>query len=225
MPKLNKFLVISGLFSFLVFLIIAIPLGFFMYEGYNHIPHVISMQGAVDSPIMIQANILFNLFGIFMFFFGIGLYRVYVRNWAGKIGSILFIIAGISVALVGFFPCDPGCIDVTLTAEIHQFFSEVPLMIAAVALAFLGIQEYQVGGLGKTGGKGNYWVYIVIIYLILGIALASIHLEFESLFPGQRGLWQRLAIGIPMSLMAIASLVLYNRINKEKTNQTSIGAS
>ena len=210
MTKLDKFLILSGLFSFLVFLIIAIPLGFFMYEGYNHIENVISMQGAVDSPIMTQANILFNLFGIFMFLFGIGLYRVYARNRAGKIGSILFIIAGISITLVGIFPCDPGCIDVTLTAEIHQFFAEIPLIIAAVALVFLGIQEFQEGGLGKTGGKSNPWIYVIILYLVVGIILVLVHLEFEFLFPNQDGLWQRLAIGIPMSLMAIASMFLYN---------------
>jgi hypothetical protein len=212
MTTLDKVLILSGLFSFIVFLIVAIPSGLFMYDGYSHVEHVISIQGAIDSPIMTQVNILFNLFGIFMFLFGIGLYRVYAKNWAGRIGSILFIIAGISIMFVGFFPCDAGCIDVTLTAEMHQFFAEIPLIIAAVALVFICIQEFQKGGLGKTCGKNNPWIYIIILYLIVSVVLALVHLEFESLFLNQDGLWQRLAIGIPMSLMAIVSIILYKKM-------------
>lgn len=207
--ELNKFLVLSGLIGAMIFLIIAIPLGFF-FPGYNHLNDVISKQGAVDSPIMLQANILFFLMGFFMFLFGLGMYRVYAKNTSGKIGSFLLILAGISATSVGIFPCDPGCIDVSIIGELHQVAAETPLILAALSLVFIAYQEYKLGGLGKPGSK-NRWLYIVIFYLVIGTVFAYSHFELDLTLP-YPGLFQRLAIGLPLSLMAIVSLRLYTRM-------------
>lgn len=208
----NRLLVLSGLISVLIFLIIAIPLGFF-FPGYNQLDDVISKQGAVDSPIMLQTNILFFLMGFFMFLFGLGMYRNYAKNWSGKTGSIFLILAGLSATLVGVFPCDPGCIDVSIIGELHQVAAETPLILAAIALVFIIIHEYTVGGLGNPGSK-NKWMYIVIFYLIIGVIFAYIHLEMDIILP-YPGLFQRLAIGIPYSLMAVVSIALYRKLYKK----------
>lgn len=206
--ELNKFLILSGICCAFIFLIVAVPLGFF-FPGYDHLNDVISEQGAIDSPIMFQTNALFFLLGAFLFFFGLGLYRVYAMDWTGKTGSTLITLSGISATAVGFLPCDPGCINVSIIGDLHQAASEIPLILAAVALIFIAIQEFRVGGLGK-GGKNNPWFYFVVFYLIIGIVFGLLHMELDYLFQ-YRGLVQRIAIGIPMSLVAIVSFYLYRK--------------
>jgi hypothetical membrane protein len=208
---IDKILILSGLISFSIFLIIAVPLGFF-YHGYDHLNDVISKQGAVDSPIMLQTNILFFLMGFTLFLFGIGLLRNYSDKWPGRIGSLFITIAGVSGTLVGIFPCDPGCIGFSIIDEIHTFVSELPLVLAAIGILFMIVEELRGGGIGKNL-KRNYWLYIITVFVILSIIFGYIHLELDPIFPYD-GLYQRIAIGIPLSLVAIGSIFLYNTKKK-----------
>ncbi len=211
--NIDKFMILSGLISFLIFLIIAVPLGFF-YPGYDQFTDVISKQGAVDSPIMLQTNILFFLMGLFLLFFGFGLYRNYPKYLSGKIGSVFIILTGLSATLVGFFPCDAGCIDVTITGEIHQFVSELPTILAAIGLIFFIIEEFRGGGF-KSKGR-NHWAYIMIVFILAAVITGYIYLEMDNI-TRMDGLFQRLAIGIPLALTALVSLTLKNlKSNKGK---------
>lgn len=203
--RLDKILVISGLLSFLVILSIDVFLAPF-YPGYDYYSDVISMLGAVDSPVAFFTNILFFLFGFFMLLYGFGLYRNYAEdNWA-KLGSIIFIAIGAGLSLIGVFQCDPGCVDVTLTAEVHQFFSEVPMMIAPVGVIFFVFHEF--GGKGFRGKGDKFFLYILLAIIILGTLFTAIHVEF-NMDRNLNGFYERLAIYVPVSLMALTSLYLY----------------
>ncbi|NIO23194.1 MAG: DUF998 domain-containing protein [Candidatus Aenigmarchaeota archaeon] len=214
-PRLERFLILSGLLSSAIFLVIAVPLGFF-FPGYNHFDDVVSKQGAVDSPIMLQANILFFLFGFFMFLFGIGLYRNYAENWAGRIGSFLIILSGISVACVGLFPCDPGCVNVSVIGVTHQFVSESPLVLGLFGIILFVIHELTGGGFRKEGK--NFMLYLFVVFIILGVVFGYIHLELDPVFP-YPGLFQRIAIGLPSTLIVIASLYIYREMGNIHTIQ------
>lgn len=37
--------------------------------------------------------------------------------------TALLVIAGAGMVVVGFFPCDAGCVDVTRTGALHSIFS------------------------------------------------------------------------------------------------------
>ncbi len=200
----DRFLVYSGIVSFVIFLIIAIPLGF-LYPGYNQLEDVISKQGAVDSPIMLPTNVLLFLMGMFLFFFGIGIYRNYAKRLPGKTGSVLIILAGLSAMLVGVFPCDAGCINTTVTGHIHQFVPEMIIILATVGIIFFVIEE-TVGG-GFKSRRKNHWNYIFAGFLLAGVIFCYIYIESDSI-PGMDGIFQRIAIGIPLTLTALVSVKL-----------------
>ena len=211
--KIDKYLLLSGLISSIAFFIISVPLGFFK-PGHDHLRDVISKMGAVDSPIMIQTNIMFFLFGFFMFLFGIGLFRNYPKYWTGKIASLLIILSGLSVALIGFFPCDPGCIDVSIIGEIHQLASETPLVLGIFALILLSIEEFRGGGF-RNRYNNRYWAYVMVLYIIIAAILGYIHLELDPITEYD-GLFEVLAISVPASIIAIVSAYYYHKEFRNK---------
>jgi hypothetical membrane protein len=205
---IDKYLILSGLVSSTIFFIISVPLGFFK-PGHNHLTDVISKMGAVDSPIMIQTNILFFLFGFLMLLFGLGMFRKYPKYFTGKIASFLVILSGLSVALIGFFPCDPGCINVSIVGDMHQFFSETPLILGLFALIFYAIEEFRGGGF-RDKYNNRYWAYFMVLYIILAASLGYVHLELDPITLND-GLFEVLAISIPASIIAIISVYFYKK--------------
>jgi hypothetical membrane protein len=202
---IDKVLVISGLLSFIMIISVDIFIAPY-YPNYDYYSDVISMLGAVDSPVALPTNITFFLFGAFMFLFGFGLYRNYAEDGYGRAGAVIFIAAGAMLSMIGVFQCDAQCIDVTLTAEMHQFFAEVPMIMTGVGLALLTIHEMR--GKGFRGKGTNLFLYLFPLILVLAAFLTAVHIEF-NLDRSLDGFYERLAIYVPMALMAFASVYIF----------------
>jgi hypothetical membrane protein len=210
--RLDRILVLSGLISLVMIVSVDVFVGPF-YPGYDYYSDVISKLGAVDSPVAMPTNILFFLFGAFMALFGLGLYRNYAEDKFGRLGAVIFIIAGAGLSLIGVFQCDAQCIDVTMTAEIHQFFSEVPMMMTPFGLGLFVIHELK--GRGFRGKGSDVFLYLFVITIILGGIFTAVHVEL-NLDRSLDGFYERLATYIPVSLMGLASLALYRKRFLEK---------
>jgi DMSO/TMAO reductase YedYZ heme-binding membrane subunit len=197
-----KFLIIPGIISPILFFTLLTLLGL-MWNGYNPISTGMSEIGAVDSPFKDIMNYAgFSLLGLLIVVFSIGL-RIFFENYL--INSIVFFIflgGGICMFLVGFLPCDPQCIDVSQTGELHSLTSMLSAILISLAII---LSTYSVS---KKWGKR--WGYATFCLGILSMASGPI-MFIESL-NNYTGLIQRLGIGFSLFWIFITSLKIYKEI-------------
>ena len=200
--KTQRLLALSGIIDPIFFFTLLTILGL-MWIGYNPITTGMSEIGAVDSPFKDVMNYLgFSLLGIFIVIFSIGFKTYFKNNLQLTIVLILLLIGGIFMFSVGFFPCDPQCIDVTLTGELHSITSTIPAILIPLAAM---LSAYPIS---KTWAKK--WGYFSFFLGFLSLATGPI-MFIESLF-NYTGLIQRLGIGFSLLWIFIISLKMNNEM-------------
>lgn len=107
-----------------VYFIVWLMLLGFQLPGYSHISQEMSVIGAIDSPL---SNLMqfggFSVLGIVWLCFSVLLYATFKKNWAVYAGILLLCIASLSMFLVGFYPCDAQCDNVTAVGKMHSFLA------------------------------------------------------------------------------------------------------
>ena len=207
--RFNKYLMLSGAVTPIVFAISLILLGY-LFPGYDHVRDYISELGAVDSPIRNTANFFaFFPMGLFLILFSIGLYRVIgSRGIFAKIGSVLLIFSGILLTSVGFFPCDSGCYNITQIGLMHKFTGLGALYLGGIALLFFAVHAFR----GRTFPKK--WSVSFFSVAVVAGTLGYTAPQLEDTVYG--GLVQRLAIFIPLIFMGSIAYYLYKKIKLNK---------
>jgi hypothetical protein len=197
--KTQKVFILSGVVGPIFFFTLLTILGL-MWAGYNPISTGMSEIGAVDSPFKNIMNYLgFSLLGIFIVIFCIGFIAYFKRNLQLVIPYISLVIGGIFMFLVGFLPCDPQCIDITLTGQLHSITSTIPAILIPVAAIFSAypISRYW----------GNKWGYISFFLGVLSMSAGPImFIEGLTIYSG---LIQRLGTGLSLFWIFIISLKIY----------------
>ena len=214
LDKKGILLALCGLIGPIIYFIVLIVLGT-LWEGYDPISQGMSELGAADSPYAFFMNLFgFQLLGIFIIAFGIGLNRYLNSKWVSKIGIALIVIGGIDLIIVGFFPTDVGGITSTFVGLVHDITATMASNVIILGMIFLGLLFR-----GETVWK-NYWVFT------LALALASLSLSPFPLFSENNeylGLFQRLGIGFALFWMAIISIKMIYLIHKLKGAGSKIG--
>ncbi|MFX1324751.1 MAG: DUF998 domain-containing protein [Promethearchaeota archaeon] len=197
--RTRKLLVLSGVIGPVLFFTLLSILGL-VWMGYNPISTGMSEIGAVDSPFKNIMNIFgFSLLGVFIVIFSTGFKIFFRKNLQMAFTFILLLIGGIFMFLVGFFPCDPQCIDVTLTGRLHSFTATIPAI--SIPLAAM-VSAYPIS---KNWNKN--WGYLSFILGILSIAAGP--LMFLEVMDNFTGLIQRLGIAISLLWIFIVSIKIY----------------
>ena len=203
--QLDRFLIASGFIGPVIFFLTIYILFPLFYPGYDMKNQTISELGDIKSPVQVFANVFgFSLLGIFIMLFACGVFRFKEINAIGKTSSVFIFIAGILVYLVGVFYGGPGGTYTTL-ATLHQAAANYPFPLLAAG--------YILFALSVLRNKKIRWLAVPIV--IIGLST----LYFASMFFTQaeissRGIIQRLAIGLPILLMAIISITLYRLKSK-----------
>lgn len=210
MTKIIKnLLLISGIISPVFYILLLTILGL-MWPGYNPISTGMSEIGAVDSPFKDIMNYLgFSLLGFSIFAFSFCLKSYFRKNLQMNIASILLSVGGIFMFLVGFFPCDAGCIDVTQTGRFHSLTSTIPAILIPLAAM---LSAYPV-----SKKMGNNWGYVSFCLGVLSMSSGPI-MFIESLNK-YSGLIQRFGIGF--SLLWIILVTGKLLLTKKKINRSS----
>ena len=201
----QKYFIISGIIAPILFSIQLTIIGFY-HPNYNHITQYMSELGAINAPYASIVNTGFSIGGILILLFSYGLYKeLNDKKTMGKlIGSALVGISGLSFFLIGFFPCDPNCVNVSTIGIIHSYLSDVtqtPLIFAPLFLL-------------PTFKKDKKWQTIYfysIITIILGITFFIIYKYY--FFEGYTGLFQRISFGIPLFWVEIMGIKIYRLKN------------
>jgi hypothetical protein len=172
-----------------------------LWSGYDPIHQTQSELGAVDAPNALVMNVLgFMGLGVVILAFA-GAYLAILRGAPWRLlAGVGLLVAGAGMIVVGFFPCDPGCVDVTRTGELHGTFS-MPGAIGLPAAAMLSAPAFR-----QDGRLGSRWQ--LTSFVIGALALASGPLIATETLPGYEGLVQRLAMWAPLLWMSAVSFRL-----------------
>jgi len=200
--KTQKILIIAGIIGPIFYFTLLTILGL-IWKGYNPILTGMSEIGAVDSPFKDIMNYLgFSLLGICIILFDLAFKTHFKENLQMTIVFIVLLIGGIFMFLVGFLPCDPDCIDVTLTGTLHSITSTIPAVLIPIAAIISAYPFSKLWGL--------QWGYCTFILGLLSLSSGPfLFFEFLSNFTG---LIQRLGIGLSLFWIFITSLKIYNEL-------------
>lgn len=193
--KTNKIYFRTGMIGPIFYFLLLGTLGF-LWNGYNPVLQSMSEIGSVVSPYKNWMNYLgFSLLGIVIVIFGIGVLREFSKGSLQYLSGFLISVAGVSMFAVGFFPCDAGCIDVTMTGKLHSLTSTVPsiaLPLAAMVLATVLSRRW-----GRRWGYVSFWLGF--------LSMAAGPLMFLPDSAAYLGFIQRIGIGFSLLWMVIVS--------------------
>lgn len=161
------------------------------WEGYDPVRDTQSELAAVDSPYQAVMNVAgFMVLGLCILAFA-GAYTLVLRGgWAKLLTVALLTVAGTGMLVVGFFPCDAGCVDVTRTGRLHGAFS-APAAIGLPAAAMLSAAVFRTDGrLGPAWQASSFWLGL--------ISLASGPVVAIGLLENVNGLLQRAGMWPPL---------------------------
>jgi hypothetical protein len=185
-----------------------------LWEGYDPIRDTQSELGAVDSPYRTLMNFAgFVPLGVSILAFA-GAYALDVRRGLDESRGLglhrgldellavgLLLVAGVGMVVVAFFPCDPGCMDVTRSGRLHGTFS-APGAIGLPTAAMFSASVFR--GDGRFGVRWQF-----ASFWIGALALASGPIVAAGLVEGALGLVQRAGMWTPLLWMSALSARLY----------------
>ncbi len=174
----------------------------FMWDGYDPVRDTQSALGATDSPYRTLMNVAgFMGLGAVILAFA-GAYHLVLRpSPAGAVAAGLLVVAGVGMVVVGFFPCDPGCVDLTRTGRLHSIFS-MPGAIGVPVAAMLSALAFRSDGRFPTAWRAvSFWLGLV--------TLASGPVVALGLLEDADGLLQRAGMWPPLLWIAAVSVKLH----------------
>lgn len=194
-------LALAAALGMLYYIVLTIVLGL-LWEGYDPVRDTQSELAAVDSPFQTVANVAgFMVLGLCILAFAAAYTLLLQGGWAKLLAVALLAVAGAGMILVGFFPCDPGCVDVTRTGRLHGAFS-APAAIGLPAAAMLSATVFRTDGrLGPAWQASSFWLGL--------ISLASGPVVAIGLLENANGLLQRAGMWPPLLWTMVVSLRLF----------------
>jgi len=183
------------------YIVLTVVLGL-LWDGYDPIRDTQSELGAVNSPYKAVMNIGgFMGLGVCILSFAVAFGLVLRGGWAKVLVLVLVGIAGVGMVVVGFFPCDADCVDVTRTGRLHGTFS-APGAIGLPVAAIVSSLVFRIDGRLGTGWQLlSFWMGL--------LALASGPVIQAELLLEWNGLLQRAAMWPPLLWMAAVSVRIH----------------
>jgi hypothetical membrane protein len=192
---------LTGVVGPLCYFVLVTVLGF-LWEGYDPIRDTQSELGAVDAPYRLLMNVAgFMGVGVSILAFAAAYHLLLGQSLAKTLATSLLVIAGVFMVVVGFFPCDVGCVDVTQTGRLHSIFS-MPGAIGLPVAAMISALVFRRDGRFSTPWQvTSFWLGLVS--LVSGPLIAA------ELVEGVNGLLQRAAMWTALAWMMAVSIKLY----------------
>ena len=206
----RRALALIGVVGPVGYLVLVTVLGM-LWDGYDPIRDTQSELGAVDAPYRLVMNLAgFMGLGISILAFAAAYWFLLPPSRAKTLATGLLVLAGVGMGVVGFFPCDAGCVDMTVTGRLHSLFS-MPGAIGLPAAAMVSALVFRRDGrFGEAWSVGSFWLGLA--------ALVSGPLIAAELVGGVNGLVQRAAMWVPLVWVMAVSIRLY-RLARPATAQ------
>lgn len=200
-----KGLAFAGATGPLAYIVLTLVLGW-LQAGYDPVIDTQSELGAVDAPYRTVMNLVgFVGLGLTILAFA-GAYAVVLdSDWATWLVAGLLSLAGLGMVIVGFFPCDAGCVDVTATGRLHGVFS----MPGAVGLPTAAMVSGWVFSQDSRFGHG--WSQVSFIVGLLTLATGP--LIQAEIVENANGLMQRIGMWPGLLWMSAVSWELLRTVS------------
>jgi hypothetical protein len=143
-------LVLAGVAGPLAYAALVVALGL-LVDGYDPLRASMSELGATDAPYRHVMNVVgFMGLGLAILAFAAGFHLLLRHVRLTVVVTALLVVAGTFMVAVGFFPCDPGCVDVSVTGRLHSLTS-TPQAIALPAAGIVSALVFRTDGLLGPG--------------------------------------------------------------------------
>ncbi len=192
-----KFLAVCGIIGPITYVIVLVTLGF-LQPDYNCVKQSMSELGAIGAPYALIMNTIgFPLLGLLIIAFALGLHRGIKGRL--KTGPMLMVLSGFSLIMTGIFPCDPGCVDVTISGLFHSIFATIAAFSMILAPLFL-LPRLK---------KDRRWQGYVNYSIVSLIAATLVSAMYGSMaFEQWTGVLQRISMGIMLLWVEIMAIRL-----------------
>jgi hypothetical membrane protein len=171
-----------------------------LWNGYDPIRQTQSELGSGHAPHALLMNVAgFMALGVVILAFAVAFVLTLRGGWTWSVAAALALAGGGMIA-VGFFPCDPGCIDVTRTGELHGTFS----VAGAIGLPVAALLSAAVFRSDARFGAG----WPIASFIIGALALVSGPIIAAELLPDVSGLLQRAAMWLPILWLSAVAVRL-----------------
>lgn len=182
-----KFLALGGIFGPLLFAVTTLICAT-LRPDYSHFHHFISELGATGTP---NANLMnwmgFIPSGIMISSFGLSLTLLLPKKILVRFGSVLIIIFGLGMTVVGFFSCDEGCPrEGSLKNNIHDQISGPIFLCAILGIFLLGF------AFRRLPYWKEFWLYSMVSAILSFVFLLALINSLDSY--RITGMWQRLLL-------------------------------
>lgn len=190
---------ILGVAGPLVYAIAVIVLGA-SQTGYSHTSQFMSELGARGSWHGQAMNLLgFQLLGLTLVGFSPALVQNMKESGWALASTLLIAIAGLGFVAVGFFPCDPGCINTSYSGRMHSMISLLPTMGMMFAPIAASISM-------RTDSRWRAMAPVSLAIGIAAVAVSIVNLPPIMLVPGWKGVFQRIQIGLPLLWVEVMAI-------------------
>jgi hypothetical protein len=140
--------------------------------------------------------------GIMLVLFGVSLTQLLPKGFLASTGSVLIVLFGIGMVVVGSLSCDPGCPrEGSLENNLHDQISGPAFMCAIIGILILGLSFRRVQFWRR------YWLYSVASAILSSGFLLGLINSLESY--AYTGLWQRLLLLTIFLWFALMGLKLF----------------
>jgi hypothetical membrane protein len=194
-------LALVGAVGPLLYVLLVTVLGL-LWEGYDPVRDSMSELGGVESPHGPLMNVAgFVAVGVSILAFAAAYQLLLPRGAWKAVAAGLLVVAGVFMVVVGFFPCDAGCVDVTRTGTLHSITSTpqaIALPLAAMASAFVFGSDRRFGTAWQAFSGWAGLVSLGTGPLVAAGSLAAV-----------TGLVQRAGIGLSLLWMTAVSIKLH----------------
>ena len=182
-----KFLALGGVIGPILFTVTTLICAA-LRPDYSHIHHFISELGATGTPNADLMNWMgFIPSGITISSFGLALTLLLPKKVLARSGSLLIIIFGLGMTVVGFFSCDEGCPrEGSLENNIHDQISGPIFLCAILGSLLLGLTFRRLPDWRKL------WLYSIVSAILSFVLLIALIDSLDSY--RFTGMWQRLLL-------------------------------
>jgi hypothetical membrane protein len=111
-----------------------------LHPGFSHVTHFISELAARGSSTeTLMRGAAFGFTGFLYLCFAAGVLATVGREWMVVAASFLIALDGVGRMGAGVFPCDPGCIRVSATQDLHKLFATIGFSSGILAAIVWGV--------------------------------------------------------------------------------------
>jgi hypothetical membrane protein len=190
----------AGIIGPILYALVLFTLGV-LEPGYDPISQSMSELGDVDAPYALIMNTLgFPLLGVFFILFSVGVQLDISSGKGSRIGPFMIALSGLFLILAGIFPCDAGCIDVTIIGGMHSLFATLAAIIMIpVPLAIIPRIH------SDKAWRHYIWFSWMVVILSSFFAILYMLPELE----GWTGFLQRLAMSVPLVWVVVTAIKIH----------------